>query len=121
MNELLFLPESDTPKMATQQDGIRLCESLYSKLSPAGYYPALTGGLLYKEGARKDIDVVIFRNRQDVTDFEMKDIECFLVEIGMSDFKYYGFVTKAIWNGFTVDLFNPETQIESLENMYGSE
>ena len=121
MNELNFVPKSDEPKMATQQDGIRLCELLHERLHLSGYYPALTGGLLYKEGNRKDIDIVIFRHRQNVEKFEMQDIERFLIRAGLSEFKYYGFVTKAKWNGFTVDLFNPETSITELEHLYGEE
>tara|TARA_R110000822_G_scaffold147071_3_gene286125 strand:+ start:1080 stop:1451 length:372 start_codon:yes stop_codon:yes gene_type:complete len=120
---ILTAPQNtiNQPKMADQQDGIWLCEGLHEILHLSGYYPALTGGLLYKEGNRKDIDIVIFRHRQNVEQFEMQDIERFLVRAGLSELKYYGFVTKAKWNGFTVDLFNPETKIESLEDIYGEQ
>jgi len=93
----------------TQQDGIELCKIMYDKLAPLGFYPALTGGLLYKEGERKDIDIVIFRNRQQHDSFETIDLYLELSEIGISIDNYYGFVTKAKWKGHTVDLFNPET------------
>ena len=85
--------------------GIELCKKLYSELSRIGYYPALTGGLLYKNGLRKDIDIVIYRNRQDHDDFEVQLKNC-----GLKEIKSYGFVTKCKWNGINVDLFNPESK-----------
>lgn len=103
--------------MANQENGIKLCQKMYDKLSAYGYFPALTGGLLYKEGNRKDIDIVVFRHRQEVHSFEMLDIEHHLIDIGFYDFKYFGFVTKAKWRGFVVDLFNPET--DGSECSYG--
>ena len=48
--------------MVVQNDAITLCKILHEKLSVHGYYPALTGGLLYKDGPRKDIDIIIYRN-----------------------------------------------------------
>ncbi len=95
--------------MANKINGVDLCQRMYKKLSEYGYFPALTGGLLYKEGNRKDIDIVVFRHRQEVHRFEMRDIEHHLIDIGFYDFNYFGFVTKAKWMGFKVDLFNPET------------
>lgn len=94
--------------MVSQQKGIELCQILHKKLSLYGYFPALTGGLLYKEGDRKDIDIVIYRHRQNISDFEMHDIETALVDIGFAEIQYFGFVTKAKWQGISVDLFNPE-------------
>lgn len=88
--------------------GIELCKKLYEVMQGAGIYPALTGGCLYKDGNRKDIDVLLYRNRQQST-FEIEDLEFLLKRAGLTDFNHYGFVTKAKWNGITVDLFNPET------------
>ena len=93
----------------TQQDGIKLCGILWSKLNDRGYFPALTGGLLYKEGERKDIDIVIYRHRQKHQQFEMTDIFELLEECGLYDLQHFGFVTKAKWRGVVVDLFNPES------------
>lgn len=95
--------------MVSIEKGIELCRVIYNKLSPHGFYPSLTGGLLYKDGQRKDIDIVIYRNRQQAP-YEMEGIEELLSKCGLSDFNYYGFVTKAKWQGFTVDLFNPESE-----------
>ena len=87
----------------------KLCRKMYDELSPEGYYPALTGGLLYKDGPRKDIDIVVFRNRQKHLSFEMLDIKNELEDMGFYDIIFYGFVTKARYDGLVVDLFNPES------------
>ena len=94
---------------ATKDQAILLCKEIFRCLSGRGFYPALTGGLLYKDGDRKDIDIVIYRHRQNIQEFELKDLESFLSESGLSDFKHYGFVTKCAWNNLAVDLFNPES------------
>ena len=105
--------------MINQQKGIELCQILHKKLLDCGFFPALTGGLLYKEGNRKDIDIVIYRHRQNVAEFEMSDIENHLVDIGFYDFRYFGFVTKVKWKGVDVDLFNPESK--GHDDGYGEE
>lgn len=108
----MLLPESCTPnqqRLASLSDGLILCKILHTVLSPLGFYPSLTGGLLYKDGQRKDIDILIYRHRQDVEKFEMTDIFKTLESVGLTNLIFYGFVTKAEWNGFTVDLFNPES------------
>lgn len=98
-------------ELVTTGKGQELCSLLYQQLKAHGYYPALTGGLLYKEGERKDIDIVIFRNRQAVSSFEMVDIAPMLHKVGLTDLKFFGFVTKAKWGSIEVDLFNPETSL----------
>lgn len=100
-------------KQCTHQDGIELCKILYDKLSPIGFYPALTGGLIYKDGPRKDIDIVIFRNRQEHDGFETAQLFDELASVGVDIIDTFGFVTKAEWKGFTIDLFNPESEYET--------
>lgn len=109
----------ENKKMATTNDGLDLCKILHEKLIGCGFFPALTGGLLYKGGERKDIDIVIYRHRQQVEGFEISDISNHLADVGVEVIECYGFVTKAIWNGFSVDLFNPETKIEFNDEDYG--
>jgi hypothetical protein len=97
-------------------NGQELCKILYKNLG-GNFFPALTGGVLYKEGERKDIDIVIYRHRQNTASFEMVEIESKLTASGLTDLKYFGFVTKAKWNGENIDLFNPET--DDLDSNYG--
>lgn len=92
-----------------REKAIELCNTLYKILSPLHFYPALTGGCLYKEGERKDCDIVIFRNRQAHTDFELHDLEPVLSLAGFTDFRHFGFVTKCMYQGIAIDMFNPET------------
>ena len=90
-------------------DGIDVCRCIYNALSGHGFFPALTGGLLYKDGERKDCDIVIYRHRQDIDHFETEQLQEKLEAIGFSDFRHFGFVTKAKFKGFNIDIFNPET------------
>ena len=62
----------ENQKKASQDQSMELCRQLYKELSPKGFFPALTGGSLYKTGLRKDIDVVIYRHRQKANDFELE-------------------------------------------------
>lgn len=102
-----------------QQTGIDICRALYEKLAPHGYFPALTGGLLYKDGERKDCDIVIFRHRQMNEPFETQEINELLIDCGFTDIRHYGFVTKSKMGIFEVDIFNPESKNGTPDDMYG--
>ncbi len=96
-------------KSVTLHDGVEICTILHQTLEPFGFFPALTGGTLYKKEARKDIDIVIYRKRdRDV--FEWVELIPVLKLIGFTDFKDFGFVCKCKFNDIDVDLFNPETR-----------
>ena len=95
---------TDKPNL---EQAIELCKIIHIALG-GKYFPALTGGQLYKEGDRKDIDIVVYRHRQDTKDFEMTDIFETLEVIGFENLECYGFVSKGKWKGLNVDLFNPE-------------
>ncbi len=100
---------SCTVGSVSQETAIEICKEIYPKLSEEGFYPALTGGSLYKEGLRKDVDIIIYRNRQAVSQFEMTDIKDLLIELGFTDLEFFGFVTKSQYRGVSVDIFNPES------------
>lgn len=86
-----------------------LCKKIYDNLSPKGVYPALTGGTLYKEGERKDIDILIYFKRQNKP-YETIDLRKDLLKIGLTDIRCItGYVTKARYRGVDVDILNPET------------
>ena len=38
---------------------------IYRVSKELGYFPALTGGYLYKEGLRKDVDIVMYEERDE--------------------------------------------------------
>ena len=89
---------------------MELCEKLYKAMEPFGFYPALTGGCLYKGEKRKDIDVIIYRNRAQNKGFEISDLSGILSKINVEILHCHGFVTKAKYDGFDVDILNPETK-----------
>lgn len=100
---------ADKPK-ASIYTATKLCEKLYEALEPFGFYPALTGGCLYKGEKRKDIDVIIYRNRAQNKGFEISDLSGILSKINVEILHCHGFVTKAKYDGFDVDILNPETK-----------
>ncbi len=120
-NMFLDEQESEVESECTYEMAVALCAALYKVLEPEGYYPALTGGLLYKEGNRKDIDIVIYRNRQKIQGFEVVDIANLLAKVHLNITDSFGFVTKAEWHGFIVDIFNPETNDEVFNKWYESQ
>lgn len=89
-------------------EAVILCKRIYEVLEPVGYYPALTGGCLYKRGLRKDVDIVIYRNRQRREKVDMREVMYCLNTIGIYFDKGFGFVTKAHYNEIQIDFLNPE-------------
>lgn len=95
----------------TQQEGIDLCIAIQNLPSEKfNCHPALTGGLLYKTGPRKDCDVVIYQ-RGDV-DGERPEINWTglwdaLKGIGLEMVTDHGYVKKCTYRGKTVDVFDP--------------
>jgi len=105
--------------MWTTEEAIALARFVESIAPQYGAHVALSGGLLYKDGERKDCDLVLYRHRQ----------AAFLDKSGLlealrkaareaADLEYephpfyvatdYGFCVKASWHGKDVDLLFPE-------------
>lgn len=84
---------------------------LENTVKDKGFHIALTGGLLYKDGERKDCDIVVYRVRQEKNDpslfFETAS------KIGLKVVKSYGFCTKCEFFGKGVDILYPEYSEES--------
>lgn len=109
----LFPPDIERKKW-TQDQAISLINEIAPKTKEAGCHVALTGGCLYKEGERKDVDILFYRIRQ-VDDIDIEKLESILKDIGVNITDKYGFVYKAIYKNKPVDLFFPEFQ----ESIYG--
>lgn len=96
--------------------------TLVENIAPRfGAHVALTGGLLYKSGPRKDCDLLFYCIRQrDSMDREglcsaLEDE----VDLRMGEAR--GWVRKAQWRGMVVDLFFPEDfPASSLECVSGT-
>lgn len=71
-------------KSVRLSDGVYFAQLIESVCPQYGYHVALTGGCLYKDGYRKDIDLIIYRIRQvEKPDFHGL-IHCLENEFGFS-------------------------------------
>lgn len=80
---------------------------LEARLPEAGCHVALTGGVLYKFGQRKDLDLVLYRIRDmNINDAKMlKAFEDCDIEI----IRRYGWMYKAKYEGKGIDILIPES------------
>lgn len=96
----------------TQAEAILLCKFIEALAPEYGCHVALTGGLLYKSGPRKDCDIVLYRIRQAErieADGLFSALEAVGLELKAPLPNPPKFVTKATWRGKSVDIFIPET------------
>lgn len=90
-----------------QADAIDLCRQIEAICPAFGCHVALTGGLLYKNGARKDCDLLFYRIRQvDVID--ITGLFDALEAIGVTKTGGFGWCHKAEHHGRKIDCFFPE-------------
>lgn len=96
----------------SREEAFALCRLLEATAPTFGAHVALTGGLLYKDGYRKDCDVLLYRIRQreEPVDFDglFKALEAMGFEIGED----HGWCKKLKWNGKSIDMFDPEDEGE---------
>ncbi len=86
-----------------------LCRELERYAPDYGAHIALTGGCLYKDYNRKDVDILVYRIRQ----VEQVDWDGFFAAInkglGITVEEDHGWVKKAITaTGKLIDFFDPE-------------
>lgn len=93
----------------TQAEAIELCRKIEAVCPAAGCHVALTGGTLYKDGARKDADILFYRIRQ-VDEIDMNLLEVLLSTKGITMLggNRSGWVIKADYRGKRLDLFFPD-------------
>lgn len=70
---------------------------------------ALTGGLLYRDGPRKDCDILFYRIRQ-IDAIDEDGLFAALAEIGVVKMSGFGWCHKAEYHGKPIDCFFPEEQ-----------
>lgn len=95
------------PSYWTRDQAIELCTKIEAFAPRFGFHVALTGGLLYKRGARKDADILFYEIRGS----EKHDYEGLLdalQSIGIVLGDDYGFIHKASYRGRNIDFMLPE-------------
>jgi len=85
-----------------------VCRAIHNFSENHGCFVALTGGLLYKEGTRKDLDLVFYRVRQVEAIDKKRLFEQMETGIGIKVVKGFGFCHKALFQGKTIDMLFPE-------------
>lgn len=95
----------------TREQALDLCTLIHNLPSQKfGCHVALTGGLLYKDGPRKDCDLVIYQ-RGDTKgvrpELDWQGLWAALAEIGLYMNKDCGYVKKCTYQGLPVDILDP--------------
>lgn len=91
-----------------QAEAIALCREVERICPDFGCHVALTGGCLYKDGDRKDLDLLFYRVRQ-VPAIDVDGLVAALSKIGIERTGGGGWVIKATWRGHaSIDCFFPE-------------
>jgi hypothetical protein len=91
----------------TQDQALLLCRQIEAICPDFGCHVALTGGLLYKDGARKDADILFYRIRQ-VETIDVDGLFNALAAIGVEKVGGFGWCHKAEFEGRKIDCFFPE-------------
>lgn len=95
----------------TQAEAIELCRLIEAICPQYGCHVALTGGCLYKDGQRKDLDVLFYRIRQ-VEYIDADGLWQALEKIAVVFDRGFGWCCKATFNGRNIDCFFPEEEGE---------
>ena len=86
---------------------VAMCREIEKVAPQHGCHVALTGGCLYKDGNRKDVDIVFYRIRQ-VEKIDHDGLKESLQSIGFTDIRGFGWLLKGDYKGVNVDMFFPE-------------
>ena len=93
----------------THEKAVALCISIEAICPEFGCHVALTGGLLYKSGPRKDCDILFYRIRQ-IEQIDETGLFAALAKIGLVKKSGFGWCHKGTFEGRKVDMFFPEEQ-----------
>jgi hypothetical protein len=73
-----------------------------------GFHTALTGGCLYKDGERKDIDILFYSHANDGAETDKKGLlKALHTDVGLAVGADFGRVVKSTRGDTTVDLLFP--------------
>jgi len=88
-------------------EAVALCREIEAICPGYGCHVALTGGTLYKDGRRKDCDLLFYRIRQS-PQIDEDGLFAALALIGVTKTGGYGWCHKAEYRGKAIDCFFPE-------------
>ena len=88
-------------------DALELIKSVENVCPKFGCHVALTGGVLYKEGTRKDLDILFYRVRQ-TPKINRDGLLDALEAVGVHRGARFGWLDKATYRGRCIDMFFPE-------------
>jgi hypothetical protein len=91
----------------TTTEALEVCRIIESVAPNYGCHVALTGGLLYKDGNRKDCDIVLYRIRQAPL-IDMQGLLDALKPLGVTMLSGFGFCYKCMWKRKLLDFLVPE-------------
>lgn len=91
----------------TLDEAVATCRVMEQVVPAFGYHVALTGGTLYKDGPRKDCDILLYRIRQVEAPNRDGVLEA-LTHAGLRIDKDCGWCVKASIAGKDIDLFFPD-------------
>jgi hypothetical protein len=111
----------DTDLTWTLPEAVILIQQIERWCPEAGCHVALTGGVLYKHGPRKDLDILFYRIRQEPIIDVQKLIDLLQTKLGMEVTSRRGWVFKARWRGKPIDMFFPEEEDMSTMFQYGAD
>jgi len=89
-----------------QSEAVLLCKHIEVFAPVYGCHVALTGGCLYKDGDRKDVDILFYRIRQ-VPKIDVDGLKAALKEFGFGEITGFGWILKSEYKGSKVDMFFP--------------
>lgn len=98
--------------MWTKEEAFAFCRIMEAVAPTYGAHVALTGGLLYKDGERKDCDILLYRIRERETPVDFDAMFAALIPYGVQFVDDFGWCKKITWNGKKVDVFDPDNDGE---------
>lgn len=109
---------ADPARHWTLERARHLCIILESIVPIYGAHVALTGGVLYRDGPRKDCDIVLYRHggRPEPIDREGLLDACMLLMPGLDTVRVSGRVWKLCYEGRQVDFLFHDTDEAAVAN-----
>ena len=98
-------------RQVTLVDALAIAADIENVAASCDCHIGLTGGILYKQGPRKDIDFVVYKHNTEETagkPVRRIDFEAGLEKLGIVFGKRGPRVTKAVWYNYSIDFIYAE-------------